>query len=897
MRTLRLGSQTSLASLASLAESSSSSSASANVSSANPSANTSHRRLSLIGSGAGSISLSREELGQGTPSSASVRNMRRSSIHYKPSTSTHPIAEDSISGHSSNSSIASIAGVPVAVHDELKAKASRDAALLESTKEQVDRLQRELSVESERNAREYAELERWSAEEKRQLSERIDELEKSSNRNAEELAALQGQLAENKERMEDVEAERDMLSDDVEGWRSRCQDLEKSLRSERSKLEEQRKVRSAAKAWIQKLTQALESNGVPVPSDDLNICQLLDEPHLDLAAVLRSPALGSPSPVLPSSGYFSPHLAQDPPPQAIKLLADMRQQIFNLAGSLEHERTAHLKAKDELSRLQEERDQALANQHLPSANTSYTTSVDAADDSRDSSNSSMSKRMSGNNGVVGKNKRHVFAYDSSMGSFGQSHSSASLGSASLSMTTDDMMGEPADEDAELSSPSKLPAASAESEMIGMGISLTGGLQTLDEIEEVSESGEGSSAVATSDCDTAGEAERRWTADIEAGVPEGIRPSLDVSESSFGCGGPRFEDANELTPSALEAQINDEDADTFVSPLPSPLPKSSKMEAIKSMSEHSTRSSGSSIESHDGPATPPLDAHQQSRYLHDDMSADISRAPSPRPEFIPNWNFDMAIRRGRLSSRHSHGKQDSIEDFFGIMQDRVLPPLSTSEEAMDMPPISMSAMSGVVQSAPGTWPAVVSTRVASVGGGRRPPVARSAYIRESFSESQPAPATHQIANSFSATSSAAALGSRALSRMSLQGLTSAFSGLSGYLTNQSGAAVHAAASATRMCAPGEEAESTHASMSWSVQKRAVDEDEEGWATRPVRSSMMPSGPGSWSSGGSTQSQSQSKKAVAASRNFVDKASIPPPMATPIWQLDFTNSTAGGSLITL
>ncbi|SPO38435.1 uncharacterized protein PSFLO_03913 [Pseudozyma flocculosa] len=883
MRTLRLGShQSSLASLSSVAESNVSSSDSIGQSIAS-----NRRRNSIIRADSGSVTLTQEELGNGLPSSATPRNARRSSIHYKPS-GQHS-ASDSVGGHFATPSLASLGGVPMAVHDELKAKASRDAALLESTKDQLERLQRELVLETERSAREFAELKQSSGQEQTALRSRVDELETAVAEATQKVAELERELCATRETIEDLEAERDVLRDDVEGWRSRCQDTEKSLRSERSKLDDQRKLKNAAKLRIHQLTQALEKEGIAIPADEVNVVQALDEIQLDVVSVLRSPALGSASPVL-GGGYFSP-AAADPPPMTIKLLADMRQQIFNLAGSLEHERSEHLKAKDELARLREE--QLQRSQSWTSA--SFATS-DTADEIRESHRDLPAsggptperRRTSSGASVVGKNKRHVFAYDSSMGSFGQS--TTSLGSASMSMTTE----EPAtDDERSHGSPStKQPFLEADEAATGLGM---GSLQTLDEIEEVSESGVEDSSTAGVSTDSTDEdrqpvemeTDRTW-ADIEAGIVDD-RPSLDVSESSFG--DRQYEDA--ASPMPLHSE-------KFSSPMHSPAPPSSSATFVPHPGNpnHGFRSTGSSLESNDGPATPPLD-HHHNRFLGDDASTASSRCPSPRPEFIPDWNFEMAIRRGRLS--RSDKKDAAIEDFFGIMHEGSLPPLTTSQEPIDMPPIRLNARGEAA-----IVPRSTGTRVASTVG-RRPPVARSAYARESFSESSGSPygsfqARGGDHESFSAASSAAAFGSRALSRMSLQGLTSAFSGLSGYLTNQSGAAVTAAAAATKMCGPGEmaEADSVHASLSWTAQRRAFEDgnaeaEAEAAAFYGPRSAnslfardMVPS-PDAFST--------SSKARKTASRAFVDAATIPPPMATPVWQLDFSRSSMGGPVFSL
>ncbi|PWZ00753.1 hypothetical protein BCV70DRAFT_189376 [Testicularia cyperi] len=843
MRTLRLGSQ---ASLASIMESDPSSAASINgPSSASITAN--RRRSLIIGSGPlsslSSSSARETDLGNGLSSNASVRAARRSSIIYKPSSGA---GVEPGSAHSASDSLAGLGGVPVAVHDELKAKANRDAALLESTKKQVEVLERELASESDRSARERADREQQSILKEQALLARVEQAEAVARQSSDSVVATKAELAEVREQLDDLQAEREVLQEDIEGWRSRCQDLEKTLRSEKAKADENRKLRSAARLRIRHLTDTLEKAGVAVPNDELSIYQALDQPQLEIAAALRSPALGATSPVL-STGTptFSPILGADTaPPQITKLLADMRQQIFNLAGSLEYERKQHLQAKEELSRLHDQ-------EQARSIGGDYSADGSHGDESGVSvSPPSSSTRPSSN--VIGKNKRHVFAYDSSMGSFGQSQSSNSL-----SMTTEDTVHTDNESDLSDSISHKLPTS--ESENVGLGM---GGIDILDEIEEVSEvseSVEGSNATSQ----TAGrevEASPTWI-DIEAGP---IRPSFEASESSFDG---HFEDAENAppTPDLYRAEEH------FSSPL---------------------TSSTSSNDSRESPSTPPLGL------MPNDDDGDLTaRTPSPRPEFIREWSFELGVRR---SSRKGKFEAPCVEDFFGILREDRLPPLSTSNEALDLPPIVVQGNGTILPTARigkdgrpvhVPQPAGAASRIASLvgGGSKRPPIARSAFMRDSFDtpanrhtsasvSSLPGGGALHHDPALSTSSSFASIGSRALSRMSLQNLTGAFSGLSGYLTNQSGAAVNAAAAATQMC-------STNATNGISHLGRIQDE-EQGFGTSDMSEASWTSDNGS---DGSTKQ----------TRAFVDPARVQPPKATPLWLLDFSSSTpaAHGPIISL
>lgn len=866
MRTLRLGSQ---ASLAAIMESGASSGSAGSAASASASASAQRRRSLIMGPStaslvSGSSSRDSDFAAALAGSSGSSRAARRSSIIYKPATAAVP---ESSSPHSASDSIVSLGGVPLAVHDELKLKANRDAALLESTKKQVETLERELANETERSARERAELEQWNMDKEEHLFDRAQRAETAAS-NAEQAAdALRAELDQAKEQLEDLHAEREVLQDDIEGWRSRCQDLEKTLRTEKAKSDDARKLRAAARLRIKQLTDAIERTGAEVPADDLGVWAALDQPQLDLAAVLRSPNLGAVSPNLSATPRLSPSIgSEEAPPQITKLLADMRQQIFNLAGSLEHERKQHLHSKEEIARLQQEAQQPIAKAEAK-ADTGVEQSFSSADDSRDrtSSNSDSFSSARRSSGVLGKNKRHVFAYDSSMGSFGQSQSSASL-----SMTaTDDTAVTDNESDLSDSFSTKLPASASDSELVGLGM---GSLQTLDEIEEVSEvseSVEGSNGTLSAALDKNSTIDAphspAWI-DVEAGSMDACRPSMDMSESSFGAS---YQDA-EVAPPTPDLYRSSEGylggAEGFGA-------ASAAVSADHSVNASSASSSG---ESHAAPSTPPPHARL--------AEAEQMRSPSPRPEFHREWSFEW----GKSRSRQLASSQDSVEDFFGILREDRLPALSTSDEALDLPPIVVQGNGAILPTArinKDGKPVYggAATRAASVWGGRRPPVARSAYLRESFDSTAAVarPATssalqHAYGHEAhaSSASSLAALGSRALSRMSLQGLTGAFSGLSGYLTNQSGAAVTAAAAATQMCnaqtrpgfAPGafpvhadvlEEEE--RAPVGWITQRR-LDEDDEA----PAKSQ--------------------------AARRYVRKSAVPPPTPTAVWLLDFARSTA-------
>ncbi|KAJ1028750.1 hypothetical protein NDA16_001915 [Ustilago loliicola] len=878
IRTLRLGSQANLNSIME-AGSASNSTTSGSVAGSATTTPAQRRRSMIMGplSAApvgGSSSRDSDFVNAfGNTAAPTSRAARRSSIIYKPSTASVP---ETPSSHSASDSIVSLGGVPLSVHDELKAKANRDAALLESTKKQVEMLERKLANETERSAREKAELEQWNLDKEEHLFDRAQRAETAARRAQDASDAMRAEFEQTKEQLEDLQAEREVLQDDIEGWRSRCQDLEKTLRTEKFKSDENRKLRAAARLRIKRLTDAIEQGHRSVPADELNVLAALEQPQLDLTTILRSPNLGAVSPSLgaaAAAAALSPSLGhEDATPQITQLLAQMRQQIFNLAGSLEHERKQHVHAKEEIARLQSENQQQPLNEEQAPA-TMEEHSFSSADESRDGgmSNSESFSSIRRSSGLLGKNKRHVFAYDSSMGSFGQSQSSASL-----SMHTDETAHTDNDSDMSDSFSTKLPSSS-ESELVGLGM---GSLQTLDEIEEVSEvseSVEGSNGTLGASVDK-GAASLAWI-DVEAGA---VRPSLDMSESSFDA---TYQDAENAPPTPDLCRSN---------------ATSSRFPATNaSAGEHSTQpSSSSSGDSHAAPSTPPLQ---------------VERAPSPRPEFHREWSFEW----GKSRSRKLPSTQEGAEDFFGILNEDVLPPLSNSEEPLDLPPIIIQG-NGILPTAKinkDGKPITSSSgmRAASIFG-KRPPVARSAYLRESF-DSTPTTSQPALGEAFrgheshsSSASSLAAIGSRALSRMSLQGITGAFSGLSGYLTSQHGAA-SAAIGAAKMCNTTTPS-ALEGGLSWATQRHTFDEEEEGVfnvrkAKFDIEGGMVGKyGRGeqlSWSSGSSSSVKQQQGVAQqeGLTRRYVRKAAVPPPKATPVWLLDFTKSTqvAGAPVFTL
>jgi hypothetical protein len=822
------------------------------------------------------------------PSPIGLRN--RSSIHYKPSSST-PLSAPAAVGDANASSSplathqatfgmpsSSSSAVSHGMYEEVKSAHARTTALLEASRKQADRLGRELAVESERAAREYAELERWSAEEKRTLGMRIEHLESGAlaaqqtlqAREADwhaQLAEVQRQVNEASERLEDAEAERDMLQEDVDGWRTRCSDLEKSLRTERAALDEERRFRTTAKLRIGVLTHKLEEAGLTVPASASEELTFEDSLPHDLVSALRSPALGSSSPVL-GPGYFSPAIGGSgfpvsdaaPPPQAVKLLKEMRQQIFNLAGSLEHERKEHLKAQQEASSLraalQEQDEQRAAAAASPADPPSPN---ECGDDSHASSmgsvtsgSSSERHSLSGFVAPSSRNKRHVFAYDSSMGSTSMGSGSIATGASSVVPSEYEHGSRSLDSADKFAFLSELEAAA-------------GGLQPLAETEEEQD-------------------------DLEALSDHAKTPSARASsymddepvDLESGCFGDEEEYDDDI-----EAANRASNVESSVPPTPG-LDHSSQVKStfgtipvLAVEGKVLPHSAQSSLDSR-GPTSPGTSTSPESDEVHtpamlaaddwmDELDEDDEEAAgdATRPEFVREWSFSLAsaameakkqrvleARRAAASAASfaaapgsqmrkrmpRRRKLSSTEDFFGLMSLDVkepLPALPVPDAALEMPPVYVDSSSQYSPQASIDYRRTsvesydrsprVSMRVssgASLAHGARPPVARSAFAHQQDVYGGATGILSVEDGGIAAMSSPiGGLMGGALARMSLGGLTSALGGLSGYLLSSQSNVAQAAALATKTCAAAPELETPTGSISWSAQRREERDEEE------------------------------------------------------------------------
>lgn len=145
-----------------------------------------------------------------------------------------------------------------------------------------------------------------------QTAESAKELASAQALHRVEVSNLRQELSTVTEQAGELEAERDCLREDIDGWRTRCGDLEHALANERARLEDERKEGILLRDKVRKLGDRLAAHSSGIASTGSS--QTEDQQHTAAQA---------------------------------KLIAEMRDQIFSLAAALERER---LKAAGDSSR-------------------------------------------------------------------------------------------------------------------------------------------------------------------------------------------------------------------------------------------------------------------------------------------------------------------------------------------------------------------------------------------------------------------------------------------------------------------------------------------------------------------------------------------------------------------
>jgi hypothetical protein len=345
-------------------------------------------------------------------------------------------------------------------------------------------------------------------------------------------------------------------------------------------------------------------------------------------------------------------------------------------------------------------------------------------------------------------------------------------------------------------------AQVQADLVGLGM---GSLDTLDEEEEVASELMDSHAMTET-------ASRR--------VEEQSRPGSMLRDSFDIESGRRVSDVESIAPStpALEHgyyPYNNE-ASSAVASIPVPtLPLNGSTSTSSSNESHGPPSPfGSAALSSQETITTPMDAKDDDFYSSSyEEEKPIARAP--RPEFIREWSFENATAASRANSttktsstrsrtmvakgttttpfqkqKQPRNRKMSIDDFFGIMsldESQKLPPLPTPEEALEMPPLFIEPYSGRMMMNDLGY-GVQQRRYPSQ---IRPPIPRTSSLynqsgsdrsSSSTSSSSKRQLSNQSYNSGSDLAANTSSGGGMFSRVA--SLTSAFSGLGGYLIGSS-----------------------------------------------------------------------------------------------------------------
>ncbi len=709
-------------------------------------------------------------------------------------------------------------GFSAAAFDELKTKSLRDAALLDSTRKQLEAVQKELAGEKARAVQEYTELEQLLQAEKEALATRISDAEALATTRVDEAkAAGEAELEKLRQTLEETEAERDSYQEDVEGWRNRCKDLEKTLRETQATAEREAFSRVSLAGKAKRMAALLESLGHVSGEEDRVTEDDLALPEIPVQSGRAT------SPMRSGPPFAS---ALPPPEQTVKLLSDMRQQIMNLANTLEIERKEKAQVDEELSALRSSSAQV---RDEPELSPDMTASPDLPSELHEMPPTGVT---SGRNA---KPKRHIFAYDSSAGSVGQS--TASIGSQSISNTT--VSDGASDDESFAKAQAALIAAEQEDEGAFSLATGRGALGTLDEEEEE----------ALSDSATA-----------EAGKSSDFilaRPSIDIE------GAPVDTYDEEEAPQQQQhvAPFSQQDS-RYAGLVPLVAVDGNVMDLHSPHSSDDLRSVTTmpSLQASDELHRQSLESWQSSEAASYSEEQQDGLPEEPRPEFIPTWSFreasEKAMRAVSQDSRQGkHAKTQSVEDFFGIMTDTVLPPLPGSYDSLDMPPIRVEAVAPRAFRAP---PPPIK---------RYQPHHESSMTRDSISMSSEGHRSND--------SSASSYLSRATGLLSGR-VTSAFSGLSGYLGNQNVQKdIYGQAESQMGVEPA-----APASKSWAQYHPDISIDSDVSVRSEGRG--MPY---------SSSLPSVSSKQSISEKRFVPRYPLDPPMPLPVWQLDFSQTTGG------
>lgn len=229
---------------------------------------------------------------------------------------------------------------------------SRDGALAHSAVHQ------QLSELRERHQIEVTALQRELEEVRDMMGTQLTSVTAARDQATGRVAALEQQLQDLQGELEDTRGERDMYHEDVDDWRKRCSNLEQTIQGQQLRMKQEQSWRQVAVKRMQAMSNRLRMDTESETSSQ--------------SSFVSNASLLEPLPELPelpsdeeTSGWsyriarqLSKHAATsdnapDLPPETVQLLTDMREQILALYSSLKLEESNH-----ELTRAQLREQQA-----------------------------------------------------------------------------------------------------------------------------------------------------------------------------------------------------------------------------------------------------------------------------------------------------------------------------------------------------------------------------------------------------------------------------------------------------------------------------------------------------------------------------------------------------------
>ncbi|WFC97687.1 hypothetical protein MYAM1_000406 [Malassezia yamatoensis] len=227
----------------------------------------------------------------------------------------------------------------------------------------LQRLQTELHGIRERHLHEIDQLQREVEEVRHMMGAQLANVIGARDKAQQHVEALQKDNAHWKQRLEETESERDMYSEDIEGWRARCSELEQTIRSQQLRSKQEQAWRQAATERMHILSNRLKARDESMDSTTAGALWNADGSFSSMPSIgadgnMNESLYELPSlPEMPSENElekWSLHVArqlskhapdsiadQEPAPETVQLLADMRQQIMALYSELKLEKSNH----------------------------------------------------------------------------------------------------------------------------------------------------------------------------------------------------------------------------------------------------------------------------------------------------------------------------------------------------------------------------------------------------------------------------------------------------------------------------------------------------------------------------------------------------------------------------